>query len=206
VSQVSNEKGQIITRVPSEQEIEFMNSVAIPMLDGTQDERSLELLFETFWNLCLWENERKRMLDAKASYLLGLSTIAAAVIAVGGGAQALMHTKLLLAGGISLGFFTLTVIASLFTLFGKKYGSFNDQDVFNSLCSHVEPVGPIKAFEDKDQRRCFMRESTLQRWLIYRWYSDGNDAKYGRLVIAQILALLSVLSLFGYLVTVLLSN
>lgn len=206
MSHGSNEKGQVITRVPSKREMEFMNSVAIPMLDGTQDEKSLELLFETFWNLCLWENERKSMLDAKASYLLGLSTIAAAVIAVGGGAQALMHTKLLLAGGISLGFFTLTVVASLVALFGKKYGAFNDQDVFKSLCSHEEPVGPIKAFEDKDQRRCFLREITLQRWLIYRWYSDGNDTKYGRLVVAQILAFLSVLSLFGYLATVLLSG
>lgn len=206
MSQDSNEYGQSIARVPSPGETEFMNSVAIPILDGTKDEKSLENLSETFWNLCLWEKGRTNILDTKASYLLGLSSIAAVVVAVGGTAQAMIHTNLLLAGAISLGFFTMTVVASLFALLGKKYGAFNDHDIFESLRAHQQPVGQIKAFEDKDPRRCFLREIILQRWLIYRWHTDANDSKFSRLVVAQVLAVLSVVSLFGYLAIVLLSG
>ena len=200
----SSEKGQIIKHVPSDREMEFMNIDAIPILDGTQDDKSLEDLSQTFWNLCLWEKGRADILDTKASYLLGLSSIAAAVVAVGGVAQAANSIKLLWPGGISLGFFAITVIASLIALLGKEYGAFNDKDVFLSLRAHQEPIGEIKAFEDREPRRCFLKETILQRWLIYRRYSDKNDTKFRRLVVAQKLAVLSVLSLFGYLVIVLL--
>jgi hypothetical protein len=204
MSSDSGESGQIIESVLSDREMEFMNSIAIPILDATQDERSLEDLSETFWNLCQWEKERADILDTKASYLLGLSTIAAAVVAVGGIAQTAIDAKLLWAGAISLTFFTLTVIASLYALLGQKYGGFVDRDVFSSLHAHIKPVGRIKAFRDKDPRRCFIRETILQRWLIYRGYSDANDSKFRRLVVAQVLAILSVLSLFGYLAFLLL--
>lgn len=202
----TDEKGQTITRKPSRREIDFMNKVAVPILDGTQDEESLKDLSETFWNLCLWEKQRAKILDTKASYLLGLSSIAAAVVAVGGVAQTITHPNLLLAGGISLGLFTITVAASLLAHLRKGYGGFNDQDVFMSLRAHHEPVGDIKAFQDKDPRRCFLRETILQRWLIYRWHSDANDSKFHRLVVAQVLAVLSVVSLFGYLAIVLFST
>lgn len=200
----SEKVSQRITRIPSSKEIEFMNSVAIPILDKTEDEKSLKDLNETFWNLCLWEKGRADILDTKASYLLGLSSIAAAVVAVGGIAQAILLKQVLWAAGVALGLFTITTIASLIALLGKKYGSFNDIDVFESLQAYKGPIGDnIKAFVDVDPRRCFLRETILQRWLIYRWYGEANNSKFIRLIVAQVLAVLSVLSLMVYLILVL---
>jgi len=194
--------GQVIDRVPSYRELEFMNSVAIPRLDETNDEKTLEDLAETFWNLCLWEKGRADILDTKASYLVGLSSITAAVVAVGGVAGADMGSTVLIAIGVSLALFAITVVLSLFALGGKKYGAFLDKDVFGSLHAHEAPIGKIKAFEDKDPRRCFIREIILQRWLIYRWHHDANDQKYNQLVHAQVSAVISVCSLLAILVVV----
>ena len=206
MSRDPNEDGQVIARPLSDRETNFMNSVAVPRLDGTQDEKSLEDLSLTFWNLCLWEKARADILDTKASYLLGLSSIAAAVIAVGGIAGGTNQTYLLLPSGISLGLFAITVVLSLITLRGRGYGAFNDTDVFDSLRAHLQPVGKVKPFEDKDPRRCFLRETILQRWLIYRWYGQANDSKFKWLLGAQVFAVVSVLSLFGLLWVVLLAG
>ncbi|MEW5922693.1 MAG: hypothetical protein AB1746_01760 [Candidatus Zixiibacteriota bacterium] len=196
MNQKTVEYGQKIRRVPSALEIEFMNEAAIPILDKTQNEESLQNLSEIFWNLCIWEKDRAEILDTKASYLLGLSSIAAAVITVGTIAQNFARSSILISIGISLGLFTITVVTSLITLLGKKYGAFNDLDIFSSLRAHINPIGQIKPFNDNDPRRCFLREITLQRWLIYKWHSDANDSKFKRLIVAQIAAVLSVISLF----------
>ena len=193
---------QAVVRVPSSREKEFMNSVAIPTLDATRDESSLKDLSDVFWNLCLWERDRANVIDTKASYLLGLSSIGGAVVAVGGVAHGTVRSKLLLPAAIALGLFILTVIASLWTLLGKAYGTFNDRDTFDSLRAHEGPIGEIRAFEDKDARRCFLRELALQRWLIYRWYGDANDSRFSRLVLAQVLAVASTVSLLGFIVVV----
>ena len=196
------QNGQNIELPLTDKQIGFINKIAVPNLDGTQDNESLKDLSETYWNLCQWEKGRADVLDTKASYLLGLSSIAGSVVAIGG----VTEKTRLWAMAISIVLFSITAILSLFALLGKKYGSFNDEDVFNSLRASEQPVGPINSFTDKDQRRGFIRETILQRWMIYRLYSDKNDLRYRWLISAQIFAVLSILSLSTYILIVLLSK
>lgn len=181
-------------------EIKFMNDKAIPVLDSVKDDKTLGDLAGTFWNLCLWENDRAKTLDSKAISLLGLSSIAAAVVAVGGIGQVGGLPGLLWARCVSLVLFAVTVAASLYSTLGRHYGTFSDEDVIASLRAHEQPVGEIRPFEDKDPRRCFLKETILQRWLVYRWHEDVNDARFKWLRFAQIMAVVSVLSLVGYVV------
>lgn len=192
--------GQRIERVPSERELSFMNNDAIPMLDSVSDDSILEKLSETFWNLCIWEKDRASALDTKAASLLGLSSIAAAVVAVSAGTPSQSIPSLLIIRCISVGFFTLTVAACIYTLLVRLYGSFNDYDVIAAIKTHDKPLGNVNPFSDKDPKRCFLKETILQRWLIYRWYSDINDCKFKRLRAAQFMALASVLSLLVYII------
>ena len=191
------QKSQPIAKKPSPEELAFMNEVAVPYLNKVSDDAILEKLADAFWDLCLWENDRAKTLDTKASYLLGLSGIAGAVVALGGGGEA-PAGALLGWQCASLILFAVTAAASVFALLGRGYGSFNDEDVFSSVCANAEPVGEIVAFSDKNQKSCFLRETILQRWLIYRWHGQVNDSKYKRVVFAQVSALVSIVSLLGY--------
>ncbi|MCP4651372.1 MAG: hypothetical protein GY853_15005 [PVC group bacterium] len=193
------EDAQSIDMGIPQQEIDFMNNHAIPILDDTFDEDSLKDMADIFWNLCLWEKGRADILDTKASYLLGLSSIAAAVIAVGGLAKTDISTPMIWAGGFSLLLFVLTVIASLYTLLGRLYGGFSDIDIFDALRAYRNPVGNINEFKDNHPRRCFLKELTLQRWMIRKSYNDVNNERFKILKKAQILALSSVASLIIYL-------
>jgi hypothetical protein len=195
--------GQRIERAPSKGELAFMNDVAIPKLDKVEDNDILQGLADNFWQLCLWENDRAKTLDSKASSLLGLSSIAAAVVAVAGESATPGPTALFLARCLSLVLFTATVAVCVLALRLRAYGGFNDEDMFASVCAHEAPIGDVKPFQDKDETRCFLKETILQRWLIYRWHSDENDRKAGRVVTAQTMAFLAVASLFGYIVVVL---
>jgi hypothetical protein len=175
-----------------------MNDTAIPGLDSEMNDEALKGLGETFWNLCLWEDERRRSLDSKVSALLGLASLAAAVVAIAGRGGEPVLSLQIYARVVSLGFFTLTVGLSLFALLVRSYGSFNDEDVFSSLAAHETPVGDIRPFKDQDAYRCYLRETILQRWLVYRWHCDANDRKAKGVIGAQVSAFLSVLSLFWY--------
>jgi len=193
--------GQAIEAVLTESETTFISRVAFPQLDAMRDDRTLEKLADVFWNLCLSEQQRATSLDVKAAALTGLSSLAAAVIAAASVSGARPSHALLVGRCVSIGLFVVTVLLSLHAQRVAKYGGFLDADLFDALGAHKEPVGPVPLFADADPHRCFLRELSLQRWLVYRCYCDGNDRKARRLGLAQASAALAVGSLVAALVT-----
>ena len=193
---------QIVNSPLTKSELEFINTVAIPALNKTQDEKSLHDLSNNFWNLCQWEKGRADILDSKASYMFGISSIAAAIVTFG----AVVVAKFLVVAAVCLAAVAITLIMALIALTGKSYGSFIDKDIFDSLGAHSKAVGPIDAFTEKDPYRCYLRETILQRWLIYRSYCNNNDEKYTQLVRAQIIAVIAVFILCFYLVMILITR
>jgi hypothetical protein len=193
--------GEQSNEVPLTAEHEkFIRDVAFPQLDATTDAKMLERLADTFWSLCLWEQQRTTVLDTKAAALMGLSSLAAAVIAAGTIPGVAPGRLLFLARCISISLFILTVLLSIRAQSARKIGSFRDIDVFAALGAHKVPVGATPRFTDASPYECFLRELALQRWLVYRWRSDANDKKYEGLVRAQRAAAWAVV---GLLVTVL---
>lgn len=182
-------------------ESDFIDNTAFPLLDATKDEKSLEKLAEALWNLCLWERQRTTALDAKAASLTGLASLAATAVSV---ASTLDGTtpafSVLVARTISIGLFIAAVILSLNAQRVVHLGGFFDEDVFEALGAYKEPVGTTP-FQDADPYRCFLRETALQRWVIFRNHSDANDRKFRRLGVAQVASGLAVLSLLGVLIT-----
>lgn len=183
-------------------ERQFIENTAFPLLDRTADERALEKLAESLWNLCLWERQRTTALDTKAAALTNLSSLAAAVVAATSvaGLSDAGQAPAPIARFVSVGLFVITVLLSLNTQRVALLGGFLDIDVFEALASHASPVGGTPPFTDKDPYRCLLRETALQRWLVYRRNCDQNDAKYRRLRWAQLGAALAVVSLIPVLV------
>jgi hypothetical protein len=186
---------QRIERELTAAEREFMNTDVIPKLDKTQDDRVLKDLSDTYWNLCQWEKQRADILDTKAGSLLGFASIAAAVLAAGAVGASHALDAIAIARMLSLLLFASAVALAIVALAVQQYGTFVDRDVFDATLSHEAPVGEITPFADKDPYRCYLREMTLQRWLIYRWYGEQNDEKAQWLKRAQYVALGAVLSL-----------
>jgi hypothetical protein len=180
-------------------QIAFMTTVAIPQLDEA-DSRVAEKLADSVWNLCLWENDRAKTLDTKASALLALSTIAAAVVSIG--ANTVLSGTITIMRIVSITLFLGTVLFCLFTLLGRKYGGFLDEDLFEAITAKNRPVGTLPPFKSKDQYTCYLNETILQRWLVYRKHASQNDSKYKWLRIAQFGALLSVASILVTIVAV----
>ena len=207
--QTSGKGSQPLARGLTSAELSFINKVAIPSMDGVKENSPLEHLADSFWALCTWENDRAKALDQKASSLMGLSSIAAAILAMAGNYSGELSSALLLARGISLVLFAFTIGTCLYALLIKQYGSFNDEDVFEALNAHKGPVGdtvPLTVpFTDMNVYRCYLRETILQRWLIYRVHCDTNDNRAKRVLLAQKLALVAVLSLLAQILIVVLS-
>jgi hypothetical protein len=151
-------------------ELAFIQNTAFPRLDATETEKSLEKLAEVLWNLCLWERQRTTSLDTKAATLTGLSSLAAAVVSAS----------------------TLPGVNR-----AEAVSGFFDADVFAALEAYKTPVGDMPKFHDADPYRCFLRETVLQRWLIYRNYCDSNDRKSRHLAVAQWSAAIAVASLLA---------
>ncbi len=196
---------QIIECGLTSTELSFVNKYAVPLMDAVHENPPLEKLADSFWSLCVLENDRAKILDQKASSLMGLASIAAAVLAMVGNPAGGISISLLWARAVSLALFACTVGACLFAFLVRQYGSFNDQDVFGALSAHKEPVGDMVPFVDRDVYRCFLKETILQRWFIYRRHCNANDVKANRVLFAQILALVSVLSLFAQIAIVIFS-
>ena len=186
---------------PAEQA--FISKVALPRLNNIKDERIAERLAEDFWNLCQSEIERVKILDTKASALLGLSSIAAAVVSVGVGGPSSQLQTWFRCGSIAL--FVTTVVLCLFALIGRIYGALMDDEVFSSIDSNKVRKGKWHRFTSKKQYLCFLSETILQRWVVYRKHSVRNESKVHWLMAGQITAVLSVLSLFGIIVVALLN-
>ncbi len=178
-------------------EHDFINNTAFPVLDATDSERALEKLGDGLWNLCLWEAQRTTALDTKAAALLNLSSLAtvvvAAVSALGPGVN---HNRaVLIALSPSVILFIITVLLSIRAQGVARLGGFLDIDVFEALSACRKPVGSTPPFKDSDEYRCFLRETAIQRWLVYRQRCDQNDSKSRRLGAAQLSAAFAVASL-----------
>jgi hypothetical protein len=137
------------------------------------------------------------VLDTKAAALTGLSSLAAAVMAASAIPGTAPGRVLFVARCTSILLFILTVLLSIRAQSARKIGSFRDIDVFNALGAHKLPVGITPAFSDGKPYECFLRELSLQRWLVYRWRSDANDTKYERLAKAQRAAAFAVIGLLA---------
>jgi hypothetical protein len=190
--------------IPVEQPIEiplsdsqaiFITNVALPQLNAIRDKRIAERLADSFWNLCTWESDRAKSLDSKASGLLGLTSIAAAVVTVGG--IGIGDRNQLILRCISICLFLATVITCLFAILGKKYGSLVDREIFESISAHKTAVGPIPRFKSRDQYICYLGETILQRWLLFRKHVERNDRKFKWVLAAQIVAVVAVASLLS---------
>ena len=112
----------------------FISKVALPRLNGIKDVRIAEKLAEDFWNFCGLEIDRVKILDTKASALLGLSSIAAAVVSVGAVGSSSQLQIWLRCGSIFL--FLITVVLCLVALIGRIYGALIDEEVFSSIDSN----------------------------------------------------------------------
>ncbi len=176
-------------------EKKFIEKIAFPTLDKTKNDKTLEKMADGFWNLCLFERQRTAAIDAKAAALTNISSLAAAVIAassvIGTGA---LDSLAIIARVVSVLLFILTVFLSLNVQQVTGLGGFSDIDVFQAVRADTEPVGTPE-FDDKDQYRCFLRETILQRWLVYSRNCNANDAKYHKLWFAQMTAGIAVGSL-----------
>jgi hypothetical protein len=156
----------------------FIQDTAFPVLDRTKEKDSLERLTDGLWQLCQWERQRTSALDAKASSLTSLSSLAAAVMAASTFIGREPDSWFLTARAISVGLFIITVLLSLNAQRVVKLGAFVDAEVFRALDACHTPVGVTPSFSDGDPYRCFLRETALQRWMVYRTHCDQNDAKY----------------------------
>jgi hypothetical protein len=179
----------------------FISEVVFPRLNGIKDDRIAEKLAEDFWNLCALEIDRLKILDTKANALLGLSSIAAAVVSVGTIGSSSQLLTWLRCGSIAL--FITTVVLCLVALVGRIYAAFVDEEIFSSIDSNKVRKDQRHHFTSKKQYLCFLNETILQRWVVLRRRSAKNDSKARWLLAGQIAAVLSVLSLFAVVVVAL---
>jgi len=183
---------QPVRKQISTQEQAFLREVAFARLDATVDKESLQHVCGSFWDLCLWEKQRASTIDTKAAGLLGLSSVASAIVtAVTPGSSAIA----LVTGAV--GFYLFAAILAAIALLVANYGTFIDGDVFDALHAHHTPVGKLPPFTDHDPFNCYLRETTMQRWLVYRWYGTENDAKAKWLLRSQVSSVIAVALLFG---------
>jgi hypothetical protein len=181
----------------------FIRETAFGHLNRAEDERSLEKLADWLWNLCVLERQRTGSLDAKAATLTGLSSLSAAVMALSASLANSPKTQIVLVStqGISVALFIVTVLLSLRAQALTRLGAFLDADIFEALNASNNPVGITGSFQDANPYRCFLREVSIQRWLIYKRHRDANDNKAKYLGWAQKSAAIAVASLVVVLIS-----
>lgn len=175
-----------------------MNTVAVPQLNKVSDSAILSSMANDFWALCQGENDRGKQIDTKALSLLGMASVAATLVAIPSATLQSLAPIILIARSLSLCLFAIAVVACVYCARARTYGGFLEEDIFASLTAHEKPVGDIPPFSDTDQALCFLRETILQRWLIYRKWSTTNDTKYRLLRWAQGFAMSAVICLVVY--------
>jgi hypothetical protein len=169
------------------EEIRFLNEVAFPALDATKDDDTLKHFADVWWNLCLWEKQRADVIDAKATGLLGLSSIASAVVAA---------TNLTGQGrAIAASLFLIAAICAVIALFVRDHSGFVDTEVFGALAAGTKPVGVSKKFSEEHAFRGYLREIVMQRWLIYRNFKSVSETRAKFVQGAQGFAVLAILVL-----------
>ena len=183
--------GEPIENPLSPRQVKFLSKIAHPCLNAVTDNDTLKHFADVWWNLCLWEKQRADVLDGKAQTLIGLATIASAVVTVAvpvvgsDGPGAGLRVAAVVA-------FLLTASLAVWSLRIAEYGGFLDTDVFGALTIATVPAGPIPAFDDKDPFRSYLREITMQRWLIYNSFKSASSVKADRVEKAQWLAIVAI--------------
>ncbi|NPT34217.1 hypothetical protein [Paraburkholderia xenovorans] len=175
------------TKVKLTPEQELFIKQRAAQLDEIKDAEVLKHFTENWWNLCQWEKQRLDVIDTKAQMLLGLSSIATAILGTGFAEQS--H----IVRAIAAAFFFVTMALALISLFIRQVGGFRDLEVFQALQAFKEPVGSTPKFTDNDQGRCYYRELALQRWLVYDFYKTASKRKSPWVTWAQVTATLAVL-------------
>ncbi|MGV7240930.1 hypothetical protein [Caballeronia sp. M23-90] len=133
----------------TEKQIEFIQKVAHPRLDAVPgaDTEILKHFSDVWWNLCLWEKQRADVLDGKAQSLVGLASIASALVGLS-----------TLTTGAEPGeirawaacMFLVTVLLAIWALLVSNHGGFLDYEVFDALTAGAKPVGVTPPFTDKN--------------------------------------------------------
>jgi hypothetical protein len=203
----------------TEEERRYVIGQAFKMLDATRDDRTLSHFADDLWRLCGWERDRARTLDDKAAKILGTSGVVALAVTLGTRADWLTGARLeptlapatlplvvvmILVGAVTCLFFFAALLAVIASR-PVRYGGFLPEEVFEALTACDSPVGITPAFTDRDPHRCYLRELSLQRWLIYQWHCKVNDQKARWVRRAQAAAIGMVLGLFLLAVLVILS-
>jgi len=164
----------------------LIQQVAFPKLDATTDSEVLRHFADVWWNLCLWEKQRADVLDGKASALLGLSSIASAVVAATAvGAPARLLAVILFLGAAA---------CAVWALLARDHGGFLDQDVFGALTAATAPLG-TPPFKDADVLRSYLREIVMQRAVVYANFKLASKRRSSAVLVAQLLSLAAVVCL-----------
>jgi hypothetical protein len=71
--------------------------------------------------------------------------------------------------------------------------------VFGAIDATANPVGVTKKFKDADPFRGYLRETIMQRWLIYHNFKLQSNRRAKRVQFAQIFAVAAIAILCGVL-------
>jgi hypothetical protein len=168
----------------TEKEDAFLRTVAAPRLEAVKNAEILKHAADTWWNLCLWEKQRADAIDAKATGVLGLASVASAIIGVTGTIgvtfwRVLAAVVFLLAAGVAL-----------WALRVKDHGGFADDLVFDALTS-VPSTGEPPVTNDPSYIG-YLQQTIMQRWLVYNRFKAVSRHRAGLVFVAQSFAVIAV--------------
>jgi len=180
-ARAGNDLGEKIVVGLDPQDRAFLTSIAHPELDKVTSLEQLKHFADVWWNLCQWEKQRADAINSKAQMLLGLSGVATALL----GTSGLPPTLEGLFRAFAIALFLFTVLLSVWASRIRQHAGFAEQDVFEALSCHETPVPNTPAFQDGKPFECYLRETCIQRWFIYRKFKKASASKTGQIQLAQ---------------------
>lgn len=176
----------------SDAQLFFLNTTAYDNLNNTKNTEMLKHFADTWWNLCLWEKQRADVLDGKAQMLLGILGLGSPVIALLGTSGKSYPTGslwLLISAAVLI---LLGAILAMLAIRISNYGGFLDRDVFGALTVAYTRPANMQAFRDTDPYRAYLRDVSMQRWLICNTYKIASHEKANKIHAAQLTAFLGI--------------
>lgn len=194
MAEVAAEIGEKRTPL-TDYELTFLKGVAHEKLDeltdATSDVEVLKHFADVWWNLCLWEKQRADVLDGKAQALLGLASISSAVVTA---AAAAMPSASGIGWWLRIGAVLGFLVAAAFAVWSMRlrdYKGFLDTDVFGAL--DIKPGADVlPKFKVTGRQVAYLRDISMQRWLVYNSFKDQSAEKATRIIIGQVVALISI--------------
>jgi hypothetical protein len=160
----------------------FLREVAAPRLESVTNAELLKHFADVWWNLCLWEKQRADAIDTKASGILGLASVASAIVAVGGTATQTSASRVV--GAI---LFLVSAALALFALRVRDYTGFADGQVFKALDSaKAAAQAPTEA--NDPALIAYLQQVVMQRWLVYKGYKEASNDRAKWVYSAQVAA------------------